>query len=71
MAGNHGFVDGNKRTTLILLLTLLEKSGYQLRPIGLEDINRAAEEMILAVVVGTLSLQDAERWFEARIRRPQ
>jgi death-on-curing protein len=30
MAGNHGFVDGNKRTTLILLYTLLSKSGYEL-----------------------------------------
>lgn len=70
MAGNHGFTDGNKRTTLLLLLTLIVKSGYELRPIDAnEDINIAAEELILAVVVGRISLQDAERWFRARIKR--
>ncbi|MBM3541298.1 MAG: type II toxin-antitoxin system death-on-curing family toxin, partial [Alphaproteobacteria bacterium] len=33
MATNHGFADGNKRTTVILLDTLLTKSGYRLRPL--------------------------------------
>jgi death on curing protein len=28
MLRNHGFVDGNKRTTLLLLLLLLDRSGY-------------------------------------------
>jgi prophage maintenance system killer protein len=31
MSGNHGFVDGNKRTTIILAHLLLSKSGYSLR----------------------------------------
>ena len=30
VAQNHGFLDGNKRTSVILLHTLLNKSGYEL-----------------------------------------
>jgi len=41
MARNHGFADGNKRTTLILLHTLLQRSGYTLEAVGCEDIQTA------------------------------
>jgi len=46
MARNHGFVDGNKRTTLLLLHMLLVRSGYALVPVPGEAINQAVEDLI-------------------------
>jgi death-on-curing protein len=36
MSGNHGFIDGNKRTTVILADTLLARSGYRLERIEVD-----------------------------------
>ena len=69
VAGNHGFADGNKRTTLILLHTLLTKSGYRLAPArDGESIDSAVEEMILSAVTKIMSLDDIVIWFKGRIR---
>ena len=38
---NHGFTDGNKRTAVLLLVLLLERSGYQILPVHDEDIDEA------------------------------
>jgi death-on-curing protein len=38
MSGNHDFNDGNKRTTVILTHLLLDKSGYELRPLNLTGL---------------------------------
>lgn len=69
MARNHGFMDGNKRTTLLLLHTLLVRSGYQLRPETGENINQAVEEMILGVVNRTLLLDECVSWLKVRIHK--
>ena len=70
MAGNHGFVDGNKRTTLILLNLLLERSGYRLTPSeGGGSIQKEVEDMILDVVGKQLSFDDLAEWFRKRITR--
>ena len=70
MAGNHGFVDGNKRTTLILLNLLLERSGYRLTPSeGDGSIQKEVEDMILDVVGKQLSFDDLTEWFRKRITR--
>ena len=51
MATNHGFTDGNKRTSLILMHTLLTKSGYELVPLETDrSRDDAAEKMVMAVV---------------------
>jgi death on curing protein len=69
MSRNHGFADGNKRTTIILLHTLLKKSGYRLRPYGKhENLEMAVEQMVLDVVTGALSFDKLEAWLQARIR---
>ena len=48
MVGNHGFADGNKRTTLILLNLLLERSGYRLTPSEKHGvIQKEVKDMIL------------------------
>jgi prophage maintenance system killer protein len=70
MAGNHGVADGNKRTTLILLHTLLTKSGYALKSLkNDEDIQDAAESMILDSVTKVMSFDDLVEWFREHIRR--
>jgi death-on-curing protein len=70
MSGNHGFADGNKRTTLILLHTLLAKSGYQLAPLDdAESLQDAAEQMIVDTVNHDLEFDDVTAWLKSRIRK--
>jgi death-on-curing protein len=70
VASNHGFADGNKRTATILMVTLLNKSGYDLKAIqGDGNIQAAVEKMVLDVVNHRLDLENLVRWFRARIRR--
>ena len=69
LARNHGFVDGNKRTTLIMVYTLLEKSGYRLHAASRQGINREAENIILDVVTGKTSFAELVEWYRKRIRR--
>ena len=68
MAGNHGFIDGNKRTTVILTHLLIDRSGYKLVPLRGEDRNKIVEKLVLAVVCHEMSFEDAAAWFEARLR---
>lgn len=70
VANNHGFADGNKRTALILLHTLLAKSGYELRALDEnETIDAAVEEMILAAATGAMTVDEISEWLKAHIRR--
>jgi death-on-curing protein len=67
VASNHGFIDGNKRTALILVNLLLRKSGYGLT--NGDDPKRALENTILAVVKRELEVDALVRWFERRLAR--
>lgn len=70
MSGNHGFADGNKRTTLILLHTLLSKSGYGLVAVNNGELMEdAAEQMILDTVLGKMNFEALVTWFANRIRK--
>lgn len=69
MSGNHGFTDGNKRTTLILLHTLIANSGYRLKPLNNEDIERALEDIIVLASSGATPIQLLLDWFQARIEK--
>ena len=70
MVGNHGFADGNKRTTLILLDLLLERSGYRLAPSERHgSIQKDVEDIILDVARNQLSFDDLVEWFGKRITR--
>ena len=72
VATNHGFADGNKRTALILMHTLLVKSDYELVPLATDQsIEYAAEEMVMAIVNHKLKFEDLVAWFEARVRKCQ
>lgn len=44
LASNHGFIDGNKRTALLMMNLLLLRSGYQLRGDNERQVNADAEE---------------------------
>jgi len=69
-ATNHGFADGNKRTALILLHTLLIRSGYQLVPAqGDRSLDQAAEDMLIAVVTHELSFDGLVDWLKRRLER--
>jgi death-on-curing protein len=70
MSGNHGFVDGNKRTTIILTHLLLSKSGYELRPLQTDrSLDVAMEELVLAAVCHELRFKQMVGWFEVRLSR--
>ena len=70
MVGNHGFADGNKRTTLILLNLLLERSGYRLTPSAKHgSIQAEVEDMIMGVARKQLLFDDLVKWFGKRIIR--
>ena len=70
VACNHGFVDGNKRTSLILTHTLLRESGYRLDPLPSDvSANEMAERMVLAVVTHKMEFDDIVSWFKARLRK--
>jgi prophage maintenance system killer protein len=71
MATNHGFIDGNKRTTVILTHLLIERSGYQLTPLPGEDLEEIVEDLVLSVVCRRIDFEELERIriIPGRIRR--
>jgi death-on-curing protein len=70
MSRNHGFADGNKRTSIILLHTLLTRSGYKLFAYGdIENLEEAVEQAVVDVVIGKLAFDDLVAWLRVRIRR--
>ena len=70
VATNHGFADGNKRTTVILSDLLLSKSGYEIRAApGDVNIALALEEIILETAQGTIGFDELVAWFKLRIHR--
>ena len=67
LAKNHGFIDGNKRTTLIVVVLFITRSQYQLVAVK-NDIVKEVENMILDVVEDRMSFANAEAWFRAHVR---
>jgi death-on-curing family protein len=69
-ATNHGFIDGNKRTTLILLNLLLAKSGYAVA-LNNQEANAELEKIILAAVKHEMTLDAIENWFRRHLVKSQ
>lgn len=68
MATNHGFADGNKRTTVILLHLLVRKSGYAIVPIfDMNSPSQEVESMVLDVVNHNLDYDGLVEWFRQRL----
>jgi len=62
MVSNHGFVDGNKRTAL-LLVDLLITSGYQLAELPNEPI----DDLVVGVASNEMTFDDLVAWFKVRL----
>jgi death on curing protein len=60
---NHGFLDGNKRTALLVILLMIDRSGYRLALRQKERI----DDVVVAVADGRLGFEDLALWFRARL----
>ena len=70
VSGGHGFVDGNKRTALILMDLLTQRSGYELIPLADDgDFETVVEDLVVDLECHRLTLGQVVTWFEARLRR--
>lgn len=63
ITGNHPFVDGNKRTGLVVALTFIQKNGYLVQPNQRDAVNT-----MLAVADGRLSESELAHWFRSYMR---
>lgn len=65
MVGNHGFVDGNKRTAWLLVELLVSRSGYLL------DIpeDELVDDFVVSVAAGQTDFGEMERWFVRHLRK--
>lgn len=61
---NHGFIDGNKRTALLAVHLLVERSGWTFVP-GTEG---QIDEMLVTVATGDLTVGEIEDWYRVRLR---
>jgi death-on-curing protein len=69
IAQNHGFIDGNKRTALLVLNVFLERSGYRLTPLEGENLSDAAETVVLGLVEHRIDLEALTSWFRQRLAK--
>jgi len=57
LAKNHAFVDGNKRTAFMTMMTILRKNGVRFAP-----DQAHATAMIMALAAGEVSEESLARW---------
>lgn len=62
---NHPFVDGNKRTALIVAGAFLDRSGWALRSAVTPPV---FESHILQIARGELTFEHIEDWFRGHVR---
>ena len=63
--GNHGFIDGNKRTAWILVEILIVRSGFRLAISDEEPI----DDLVVGVASGDIDFESLKLWFEERLER--
>lgn len=56
---NHPFVDGNKRTSLVVMDTFLQKNGYEITA-----SEKEAYKIIMALASGEISKKELCEWLE-------
>ena len=66
VVGNHGFVDGNKRTAWLLVELLIDRSGYTL---AIPDDERI-DDLVVAIASRQMSFDQIVVWFASRLARP-
>ncbi|MEZ5913865.1 MAG: type II toxin-antitoxin system death-on-curing family toxin [Paracoccaceae bacterium] len=65
VATSHGFVDANKRTAWLTTELMIERSGYEL-VVAAED---RIDDLVVNLVVGSVSEGEAVKWFKERLYR--
>lgn len=65
ITNNHGFVDGNKRTALLVTDLLIRRSGYSLM-LGKSE---AFDDIIVEVADGKIKFEELSFWFSERLVR--
>ena len=65
MAGNHGFVDGNKRTAWLLVEILIDRSGFRL---NIPD-DEPVDDLVVAAATRQVGFDELVAWFKARLER--
>lgn len=65
MVGNHGFVDGNKRTSWLLVELLVRRSGYRLEIPAEERL----DDFVVSVAAGETKFPAIKAWFAQRLRK--
>jgi death-on-curing protein len=68
LAGNHGFTDGNKRTTLYIVDLFIRRSGYHLAGSPLPRLNQDLERIILSSAAGEFDRTGTLAWFADHLR---
>jgi death-on-curing protein len=67
LALNHGFIDGNKRTALLVLALFVERSGYSFKVTSEEALNVDIENIILGIVEHRMEIVELTRWMKDRL----
>lgn len=65
IARNHPFVDGNKRTALVVSLLFLAKNGHGVRSSDAEML-----AIFLDLAAGDLNENELAEWFRERVGKP-
>jgi death on curing protein len=65
ISSNHPFVDGNKRTALVVSFAFLEANG-----IAVTASQEDAYRTILALAAGEITEAELAEWFERNTRQP-
>lgn len=63
LAGNHGFLDGNKRTAYVVAETFLDLNGF-----AMDAPDEAVIDTMLAVASGAMTEEELVKWFRKFLR---
>ena len=63
LCGNHGFVDGNKRTAWVVAETFLDLNGY-----AMDAPDEAVVNTMMAVASGVMTEKQLAKWFRSFVR---
>lgn len=63
ISSNHCFIDGNKRTALMVSFLFVEKNGYQMTASETD-----AYQTFMKLAAGEMTEDDLAEWFRANIR---
>ena len=64
LCSNHGFLDGNKRTSYVVAETFLDLNGYVM-----DAPDEAVVNTVLAVASGVMREEQLAKWFRSLVRK--